>query len=506
MAQRVAILLALAVSALAQPPAAPGRRLALVIANSDYQKLPRLTSPSDEAQLMADVLTAAGFVVRRVTNMRRGECLATTESSFVNEVQPGDAVVFYYSGYAIQGDDDNYLLPVDFEPQDKSDLEQRAYHLSRIEQKVDARRASLKIFMLESFRALDAPIAGIGPPGLMAQPEVSPDSLFAFAASPGQVVSKTTPGLFTKAIVRNLAQAGLHISDVFGNAKREVAASTNAAQNPFIQDNILHPDFYFHPPVVGPQSGIPRSNRKDREEYLYIPSGGFKMGCVPADKSCKDDENPQHSVEITRSFWMGRNEIQVDSYRRYVGESKGVRMPARTLWDPHWQQGSLPVVNVSWESARDYCQWAGGRLPTEAEWEYAARAGADDQIYPLNDENSRDKANFAGKKSNDIYDQEPAPVRKFDPSPLGLYDMAGNVWEWVSDYYVPDYYSRSPKTDPKGPAQARQHVIRGGSFDSDPQKHLRISIREAFGKPGNAVGFRCVMEDTPETRKILGVP
>jgi formylglycine-generating enzyme len=511
MAKRVAILLAVVFSAAAQPPAAPARRLAIVIANFDYQKLPRLTSPSNEAQAIVETLAAAGFLVRRAANIGRLEFL-TTESSFLKDVQPGDSVLFYYSGYAVQGDDDNYLLPVDFEPQDTNDLDRRSYHLSRMQQKLDERGAALKIFILEGSRAIDVPIAGAGPPGLMAQPDVSPDSLFAFAAAPGQTVptSAATIGRLTDAVVRNIALPGLRVVDVFGNAKREVATSTNTAQNPFVQENILHPDFFFHAPKAaespkpqtGPQKGVPYSNRKDREEYLFIPSGAFKMGCVPSDKGCKDDEKPQHRVEITKSFWMGRNEVQVDSYRRFVGK----KMPSAPLWDHHWERGNLPIVNVSWENARDYCGWAGGRLPTEAEWEYAARAGEEDEIYPLNNENSRDKANFAGKKGNDIYDQEPAPVRKFDASSVGLYDMAGNVWEWVSDYYFPDYYSRSPKADPTGPPEGKQHPIRGGSFDSDPKKHLRISIREAFGKSGNTVGFRCVLEDNPESRKNLSAP
>ena len=102
-------------------------------------------------------------------------------------------------------------------------------------------------------------------------------------------------------------------------------------------------------------------------------------------------------------------------------------MPAGPGWDIHWRVSDNPMVNVRWEEAAAYCKWAGGRLPTEAEWEYAARAGARNQVFPMNAEDSRDKANFSGRKGNDLYDFA-APVRKFDPNPFGLYDMAGNVW------------------------------------------------------------------------------
>jgi formylglycine-generating enzyme required for sulfatase activity len=251
----------------------------------------------------------------------------------------------------------------------------------------------------------------------------------------------------------------------------------------------------------GPHPGIPTPNRTDREEYVWIRPGKFMMGCVPGDAKCDPAEKPRHEVTLTKGFWMGRNEVEYGSYQRYVespeGKKNKVKMPSV---DRAFKVSDYPMNTVRWDEAAAYCKWVGGRLPTEAEWEFAARGGFPDEIYPMNSEDSRDKANFAGKAGNDIYDYL-APVRKFDPNPYGLYDMAGNVWEWVNDFFGP--YSAGPVTDPTGPAAGKDHVIRGGSWDSDPTQHLRISFRKAYDKAGPSVGFRCVIDDTPESRKNL---
>ena len=133
----------------------------------------------------------------------------------------------------------------------------------------------------------------------------------------------------------------------------------------------------------------------------------------------------------------------------------------------------------------------------------AARGGMKDEIYPMNTENSRDSANFAGKSGNDIYEFV-APVRKFNPNPYGLFDMAGNVWEWVNDFFGP--YTAAAVADPKGPAGGKEHAIRGGSFDSNPKEHLRISYREGKSKDANNIGFRCAIDNTPESQKLLPNP
>ncbi len=200
-----------------------------------------------------------------------------------------------------------------------------------------------------------------------------------------------------------------------------------------------------------------RVNPRDGLEYTWIPPGEFVMGCVPGDDECYPEERPAHAVKLTHGFWLGRTEVPVQAYERFV-RATGRDMPeepgagAMPGYNDGWRKKSHPMVKVTWEEAGAFCRWSGGRLPTEAEWEYAARGGVAGLKYPWGNDRSHDQANYwrTGGTDRWLYT---APVGSFPPNAYGLYDMAGNVYEWVGDWFSETYYEDSPLTDPGGPVE-----------------------------------------------------
>jgi formylglycine-generating enzyme required for sulfatase activity len=213
-------------------------------------------------------------------------------------------------------------------------------------------------------------------------------------------------------------------------------------------------------------------NPKDGLTYVWIAPGQFMMGCSPGDGECLDSEKPSHLVKISKGFWIGQTLVTQAAYQRVTVDSRNpIDFPGERL----------PVKQVSWDEARSYCKAVGMRLPTEAEWEYAARAGSTTARYG-------DLGAIA--RYHDNSGESTKPVAQKQPNAWELYEMEGNVWEWVQDWYDRNYYGQSPATDPQGPSSGLSRVLRGGSWVSNG----RVSFRYAL-EPGshyNDSAFRCV--------------
>jgi len=262
------------------------------------------------------------------------------------------------------------------------------------------------------------------------------------------------------------------------------------------------PDFYSTNVVfeVVADDGVgPLIWEKDGSEMMLIPSGSFEMG---DSKNEPDDwmrrSRPVHRVELD-AFYMDVHEVTVGQFEQFVNQSGYQWGNEQTTWDnvANYSPGDeYPMVYVSWNDATAYAKWAGKRLPTEAEWEYAARGGLAGKRYPWGDDGSlaRDYANYEWTGGKDKWDESTARGGSFKPNGYGLYDMAGNIREWCQDWYGSDYYSNSPTKNPPGRGTGSNRVLRGGSW-YDNTGNLRVAYR--FNRPpffrSNFYGFRCVV-------------
>ena len=247
------------------------------------------------------------------------------------------------------------------------------------------------------------------------------------------------------------------------------------------------------------QPGTVRVNPQDGLNYVWIPAGTYMMGCSPGDSECYGSESPSHSVTISKGFWMGQTEVTVGAYKRFA-QATGRTMPSGPSWHPGWTQDNLPMVNVTWDDARSYCIWADGRLPTEAEWEYAARAGTQTKYYFGNDAGLL--GDYAWYSSNSGYVAHPVGQKK--PNAWGLFDMLGNVWEWFQDWY--GSYPSQAVTDPQGPSSGSERALRGGSWVDDAwATRVSLRLRAVPGVRYDSDGFRCVRELIPESPASLSL-
>lgn len=255
------------------------------------------------------------------------------------------------------------------------------------------------------------------------------------------------------------------------------------------------------------------------QKLVLIPAGTFSMGSPPGESGRDEDEGPVHAVELARGFYMGAMEVTNGEYRWYRSGHDSMAYKGLSLnGEPQ------PVVSVSWDNARAYCGWlteqerrAGKlavgwayRLPTEAEWEYACRAGSRGRYWWGESESAAGRyanvadrtakarwANWAIFDTNDGH-AVTAPVGRYEANGFGLYDTTGNVWEWCADWYGKTYHGQAPRRDPAGSSSRSSRVLRGGSWHNRP-RHCRSADRYSYtpGNTRNDIGFRVVLSPAP---------
>ncbi len=257
------------------------------------------------------------------------------------------------------------------------------------------------------------------------------------------------------------------------------------------------------------QAGSERVSPGDGMIQVYIPQGSFQMGGL--DNRADADEKPVHKVDM-KGYWIDKVEVTNAMFLLCVqagvcSPPQNIASESRPSYFNNPEFNDYPVINVTWDSARQYCQWAGRRLPTEAEWEYAAR-GSTINTFPWGeDKPDATRANF----NYMVGDTSRVGNYSAGASPFGVLDMAGNVFEWVSDFYDAGYYASGAANNPTGPLARSSYfnrVVRGGSF-ADAEAEIRVSNRASvlgpnfqaelgssayLGEFSSRIGFRCASD------------
>ena len=241
-----------------------------------------------------------------------------------------------------------------------------------------------------------------------------------------------------------------------------------------------------------------------------VPAGDYKIGSEKG--RGEPNEQPRHPV-LLDAFYLDQREVTIAEYQEFVKATQGNhpewakpggKFNLETGGEKYYRRlgglikscPSCPVFGVFWEDAAAYCRWKNRRLPTEAEWEAAASAGSPNK-YSFGDSEA-DAGDFSWNEKNS--GGVPHKTGGKGPNALGFYDMHGNVWEWVQDFYGKTYYAESPRKDPKGPETGRERVIRGGSWASAPDE-MAVTNRASYAKANDDVGFRCAVSESELTRE-----
>ena len=477
-------------------------RVALVIGNNSYPDV-QLQNPVNDAKAMARVLTDIGFQVDLILDAnwkQMGEAI----NRFMISLQSGSVGLFYYAGHGIQIDGENYLIPVDFVPTDEADAKFTTYPASRVVERMEGKNTRVNIVILDAcrnnpFRSFRSSSRGLA---IMSSGK---GTFIAFATSPGEVADdnpKGTNGLFTGYLLETLRRPGLTLYEIFDEVREKVNLASKSKQIPWIGSNVIgkiilntSSSTITSESIQTPSSKAPasftepvglstipraRTNPTDSAEMVFIPAGKFVMGSndIALARSAQQ-------VELD-GYWIYRYEVTNEQFAKFI-EATGYK--SEGAWRMHFTPGKEkhPVVGVSWNDAVAYAKWVGGRLPTEAEWEKAAR-GTDSRSWAWGDKTDKRAANLALR----LDDKSAVGSFPQDVSSYGRFDMTGNVREWTASLFAP--YSAG-EFNRQGMGNG-ERVVRGGSWRNDLNA-ARVANRDR-GKPhigDETRGFRCAVSN-----------
>ncbi|MEO1475518.1 MAG: SUMF1/EgtB/PvdO family nonheme iron enzyme [Pseudomonadota bacterium] len=547
----------------AQPPEP---RVALVIGNSSYEQTGwYLENPVKDAELMASTLAGLGFDVDLVIDATEDEMedAFAVYGDRLAAAGPDAVGLLYYAGHGVQSQGSNYLIPVDARPRTEQDVWRQAPRLGQAIQYIEAAGNAVNFIILDACRNNPLPSAtrSAGGTGLAAVPR-SQGLLIAYATEPGYTAAdgqgaENSP--FTSALADVLPQSGLVAELAFKRVADRVQAATGGAQNPFYNSGLTGADFYFAGgtaesplPLDLPQQQVALSKVPQQEvalagidlindadaaamlavralsfgeapeermfrdcedcpEMVVVPAGTVVMGSPETEKGHQSEERQSGQIEIG-SFAIGANEVTWNDWDLCVQDDACVDVSERRRGtSARWPKGRRPVTHVSYDDALAYIDWLNGfvsegrgkyRLPTEAEWEYAARAGTTTP-FSTGETISGVYANYNaqrvyGDEEKGRYENKPMPVRSYAANDFGLFDVHGNVEEWVADCYTSDLMERPEDGSAQIWDDCRSQTVRGGAFNKVPS-YVRSAVRASYGRAnwGDITGFR-LARDVPE--------
>ena len=522
-------------------------RVALVIGNASYAES-KLNNPANDAADMAAMLRDLGFEVVQKVDLQH-QPMEEAIRDFGQRLRRAEVGLFYYAGHAVQVDGRNYLIPVGADIRAEKDVKFKSVDLGFLLAELADAGNPLNLVILDacrdnpfrSFRSLSRGLANT---------EAPTGTLIAFATAPGSVAADGAGrnGTFTRHLLEALQEPGLTLSQVLIRTRVGVLRETNRLQTPW-ENSSLTGEVVLRPGAAPPptlQPGDPWTDPAIGMRFRYIPPGTFQMGSPP-DEPGRYDRETQHEVTLTRGYWLGETEVTQGQWRQVMGNNPS-----------EFQQcgDDCPVEQVNWYEAVAFanglsrragfaecyelkgCERNAGedmecsevvfagpgctgyRLPTEAEWERAARAGTETALYTggltLRGERTGPEldviawyggnsgVSYAGGWDCSNWKEKQKPSTTCGLHPVGqkqanawhLEDMLGNVWEWCGDWK--GAYTTTAVRDPQGPATGSRRVLRGGSWDG----HVR-GVRAAYrswdepGDSGVNLGFRLARGQGP---------